>query len=309
MFNDTAEIIIAIILAIFVTMLVVDLINPQYGFFAKVNAGHVGIVDNMGKVADEALQPGFHFTSFFSKVVPVDARVQKVSGEMEAFSKDIQQVILSMSVNYCIKAERAGYLYKNIGMNYDKTLIAPRVQENTKAVIGDYTAETLIANREDISKKILQKMKADMKEYGIEITVVSIENIDFTDAFESAVEAKQVATQEKQRAKTQQEQQTMETEQAAARAKIEADSQAEVQRIQADAEAYSIRAKAEAEAEANEKIAKSLTEDLINYTEAQRWDGKLPETYMGDSSALPVISVADPFGRDLTDDWTTGESK
>ena len=304
--NEIVKVVIAAILVVFLILLIVDILNPQYGFFAKVNAGHVGIVDNMGKVEDEALQPGFHLTRFFSKVVPIDARVQKIDCELEAFSKDIQQTVLTMSVNYSIKAEKAGYLYKNVGMDYAKKLIVPRMQENTKVVVGDYTAETLIANREDISKKILTKMREDMSQYGIDITVISIENIDFTDAFESAVEAKQVATQEKQRARTQQEQQTMEAEQAASRAKIKADSAAEVQRIQADAEAYSVRVKAEAEAEANSQIAKSLTPDLIDYEKANRWDGKLPTTFMGDGSALPVFQVTDPFGNNLDDEFDEG---
>lgn len=280
----------AVLIAVFVILLIVDVVNPSYGFFAKVNAGHVGIVDNMGSVRDEALQPGFHVTGFFEKVVPVDARVQKASGELEAFSKDIQQVILKMSVNYNIQAEKAGTLYKTIGMNYADNMLAPRLLENTKAVIGDYTAETLIANREEISGKILTKMQADMAPYGIHVSVISIENIDFTDAFEAAVEAKQVATQEKQRARTQQEQQTMEAEQAAARDKIKAQSAAEISQIEADAEAYAIQARADAEAEANAKIAESLTESLIQYTQAQQWDGKLPSTYMGDGSALPIFA-------------------
>ena len=63
------------------------------------------------------------------------------------------------------------------------------------------------------------------------------------------------------------------------------------QKINADAEAYSIKTRAEAEADANDKIAKSLTEALIRYTEAQRWNGELPGTFLGSSDALPVINV------------------
>ncbi len=290
--------IFAIVLAAMILLgLFVDICVPQYGFFAKVGAGHVGIVDHFGEVEDKALQPGFHVVGFFEKVVPVDARIQKVSTQLEAFSSDIQQTILTMTVNFHISADKAGTLYKTIGMNYVDSLIMPRLMENTKAVVGGYTAETLVINREDISSKVLAKMKADMEQYGIEVTVISVENIDFTDAFESAVEAKQVATQEKQRAQTQQDQQTMEAEQAANRKKINANAEAEVAKVQADAEAYQTRVKAEAQAEANEKISNSLTEDLISYTQALNWDGKLPSTYMGDSSALPIISVnsSDPF--------------
>ena len=291
--------IFVMVLAITLTLgFFIDICVPQYGFFAKVNAGHVGIVDHFGKVEDKALQPGFHLTGFFHKVVPVDARIQKVTTQLEAFSSDIQQTVLTMTVNFHISADKAGTLYKSIGMNYVDSLIMPRLMENTKAVVGGYTAETLVINREDISSKVLEKMKKDMDQYGIEVTVISVENIDFTDAFESAVEAKQVATQEKQRAQTQQEQQTMEAQQAAERKKIEANANAEVAKVQADAEAYQTKVKAEAQAEANEKISNSLTEDLISYTQALNWNGQLPSTYLGTDSSIPIISIgsSDPFG-------------
>ena len=117
---------------------------------------------------------------------------------------------------------------------------------------------------------------------------ISIENIDFTDQYEAALEAKQVATQEKQRAKTLQEQQTMEAEQAAARDRIKAQAEAEVRQINADAEAYAIKTKAAAEAEANKQINASLTTELIDYTKVNKWDGKLP-TFNG--AATPIINM------------------
>lgn len=296
-----------VLVMVFLISLVVDIFNPQYGFFAKVQAGRVGIVDKMGKVKDEALQPGFHVTGFFEKVVEIDARVQKVTVELAAFSSDIQQTNIATSVNFNIQAEKAGTLYKTIGMNYVQNLIIPRLLENVKVTVGNYTAETLIENREDISIAVLEKMKKDMEPYGINVTVISIENIDFTDAFEAAVEAKQVATQEKKKAQTMQEQQTMEAEQEAKRNKIKAEAAADVVRTKADAEAYEKKVKAEAEAEANRKISETLTEDLIGYTKAQRWDGKLPYTYVGADDAVPIIQAGadlNPFIDDLeeTDD-------
>ena len=61
--------------------------------------------------------------------------------------------------------------------------------------------------------------------------------------------------------------------------------------IAADAEAYAITAKAAAEAEANQKVAESLTDELIEYTQAQLWDGKLPTTYVGSSDSLHVLNI------------------
>ena len=106
------------------------------------------------------------------------------------------------------------------------------------------------------------------------------------------MEAKQVAAQRKLQAEIEQEQKTMETQQQAQRQKIEADAKAEVLKINADAEAYSTKVKAEAEAEANQKIAQSLTENLILFTQVQQWNGELP-TYVSGSAAeaLPVLSL------------------
>jgi regulator of protease activity HflC (stomatin/prohibitin superfamily) len=101
--------------------------------------------------------------------------------------------------------------------------------------------------------------------YNIIVVSASIEDMDFTDAFTDAVEAKQVAEQNKLKAQTEAEQKV-----------IEADAQAAVKKTQADAEAYEIKVKAEAEAEANKKLAQSITQQLIDYKYYETWDGKLP---------------------------------
>jgi regulator of protease activity HflC (stomatin/prohibitin superfamily) len=267
--------------------MVIDIFNPSYGWFATVQAGHVGVVERFGQVRESTLQPGFHLTSYFEHVRPVDIRTQRHNYQTEAFSSDIQQVGLTIAVNENISPESAYKLYTTVGMNYLDNLLEPRLMENTKVVISKYTAESLIANREKLSSEVLVKMQTDMAQYGIYVSAISIENIDFTDAYEAAIEAKQVATQEKQRAKTVQEQQTMETEQKAARAKIEAQAAADVAKINADAEAYAVKIQAEAQAEANKKINESLTNELINYNQVNRWDGKLPTVT---SDTIPILN-------------------
>lgn len=270
---------------------VVDILTPTYGFFAKVDSGYVGIVTHFGKIKDKVLPAGFHFTGYFEHVHPINVRTQIKNGDVVAFSSDIQQVTLNVSINYNVTPEAANTLYKTISGDYFATLISPRVNENVKVVVSNYTAERLIASREVLSAEVLKLMREDLAPYGITATAISIENIDFTDAFENAVEAKQVATQEAQKARTQQDQQTMEAQQEATRKKIAAEAAAEVMRTEADAKAYEIRVQAEAEAEANQKIAASITDVLIEYVQAQNWDGKLPGTYVGSDDAVPIIST------------------
>ena len=285
-YGKIAMIALAVVLAI---GMLIDVLNPAYGWCATVPAGHVGVVEHFGQVKESTLQPGFHMTKYFEHVHPVDIRTQRHNYQTEAFSSDIQQVGLMIAVNENISPDAAYKIYTTVGMNYLENLLEPRLMENAKVVISKYTAESLIANREKLSAEVLVKMQKDMAEYGINVTAISIENIDFTDQYEAAIEAKQVATQEKQKAQTEQERMTMEAEQSAKRKKIEADAAAEVQKINADAEAYAITAKAEAEAEANKKLNSSITEQLVKYNQILRWNGQLP-TFMGGESTMPILN-------------------
>lgn len=258
----------------------------------SVPTGYTGIITTFGRVEDFTLDAGFNFKSPWQSVVLIDNREQRMTFSVQAFSADIQQVDLAGSVNFSVDKTNAMNLYRSVGRAYTDILVTPRLYENIKSVFSHYSAEELISERNKLSEEILAMMKNDMAGYGLNIISVSIENIDFTDAFTDAVEAKQVATQTFQRAQTEQQQATMEAQQAAERQKIAAQAQADVQKIQADADAYAITAKAEAEAKANEEVAASLTDALIKYTETLRWDGKLPTTMVGGDDAMPILSVA-----------------
>ena len=287
-YGKIAIIVLAVVLAL---GMIIDLLNPAYGWCATVPAGHVGVVEHFGQVKESTLQPGFHMTGYFEHVHPVDIRTQRHNYQTEAFSSDIQQVGLTIAVNENISPDAAYKIYTTVGMNYLENLLEPRLMENAKVVISKYTAESLIANREKLSAEVLVKMQADMAQYGIYVSAISIENIDFTDQYEAAIEAKQVATQEKQKAQTEQERMTMEETQQAERKRIAAQAAADVQKIDADAEAYALQVKAEAEAEANKKINQSLTTDLVEYKKILTWDGKLPTITSGGTPILNMSSL------------------
>ncbi len=273
--------------------LAVDSMGPTYGFFGKVPTGQVGILTVFGKVQDEVLEAGFHVKNPFAKITTMDVRTQKSSNNLSAFSSDIQQVSVVVSINYSVDKGTAMTLFQEVGTEYVSTLIEPRVNENVKVVVARYNAESLIEQREKLSDEILVLMQEDLKPYGITVTSVAIEDIDFTDAFTAAVEDKQVATQKKLTAETEEERKTMETKSEADRKVIMAEADAEIARIEADNDAYAITARAKAEAEANSLIADSLTQELIEYTEAVNWNGQLP-TFVGSDTILPIIDSLEP---------------
>lgn len=289
--NRGGGIALAIILVLILGVLI-DVLEPCYGFVGKVPTGHVGIITRFGEVKDDAVPEGRHFKPFFNKITNMSVRVQKMNCSLSAFSKDIQQVDTQIVVNYQVDGSVASQLFKTVGTNYDDVIIAPAVAESLKSVYAQYTAENLVNFRNELSVKVIEQLNANLAEYGIIIKDVSIIDIDFTDAFTNAVEAKQVATQTKLQAQTEQERITIEAEAEAKRKVIAAQAEAEVVKAKADAEAYAIREKATAEAEGNAAIAKSITNGLIDYQYAQNWDGKLPTTMLGGGDeVIPVLGT------------------
>ena len=259
---------------------------------ASVPTGYTGIVTTFGKVEDRTLEAGLHLKSPFQSIVTMDNREQKMAFVTEAFSSDIQQVDITGSINYAINKPTAMNLFKEVGTDYFNKLVSPRMLEITKGVFSKYTAENLVAYRQTLSEQIRDDLVTELAPYGINVISVSIENIDFTDAFTDAVEAKQVAAQKKLQAEIEQAQMTMETQQAAERQRISAEAKASVDKINADAEAYATRVRSEAEAEANKKIAESLTPELISFNGIKAWDGKLP-TFVagGNGSTMPILNL------------------
>lgn len=259
--------------------------------FATIPTGYTGIMTTFGKVNNRTLEAGLNFKAPWQKIVKMDNREQKVTFDFPAFSSDIQQVQVLGSFTFSINQNTAMNLYREVGTKYVDILVNPRVVENVKTVFSRYNAEELISSREVLSDEILNLLVEDLKDKGVNILSIAIEDIDFTDAFTNAIEEKQVATQNKLKAETEQAQKILEAEAEAERKKIEADAAAEIRKIEADAIAYETITKAEAEAEANYKIAESLTPEIIEKMYYDIWNGELP-TYMGGDSTT-MIQIPD----------------
>lgn len=264
-----------------------------WSVIAVVPTGYTGIKTTFGKVEDDAVSSGINIVAPWQDIITMDNRTQKVQLKTQAFSSDIQQVDITLSVNYNIDQKTAQVLYKTVGINYYENIMLPRIQENIKAIFSKYTAESLIEKRNILSDEVADMTASDMQSYGINVVSISIEDIDFTDAFTDAVEAKQVAAQKKLTAETEQAQKTMEEEAAAKRAIIAENAKAEQAIIAAKADLEVVQIQAEAslyagqrEAEMNLRIAEALTDDLIKYYWIKEWNGELPTTMLGENPSI-----------------------
>jgi regulator of protease activity HflC (stomatin/prohibitin superfamily) len=258
------------------------------GSFSKIPTGYTGIVTTFGRVENYTFDPGIHFKAPWQSVVKMDNRIQKHTIELSCFSQDIQEVNIKYTLNYQISSKDAMTIYATIGKDYFDTVITPNISEAVKVCTAKYTAESLVNDRSDLARVIEDFLTDALKNYNIFVIGTSIEDIDFTDAFTDAVEAKQVAQQNKLRAETEQAQATMEAEAKAKRDIIAAKAKAEQDVIAANADLEVVKIQSEAslyagqrEAEMNARIAENLTDDLISYYWIKQWNGLLPSTVLG----------------------------
>jgi len=265
------------------------------GVIKTVPTGNTGIVVTFGHIEEGTLDAGIHFMAPWKQVIKMDNRTQKESIEMACFSSDIQEVNIVYTINYQINKTNAQEIYRTIGTEYFDKIVRPKALEAVKAIFAKYNAENLIASRSTLSKEIEAILVDDLEAWNIQITATSIENIDFTDAFTDAVEAKQVAEQNKLRAETEQQQQILEAEAAAERQviKAQADADSSILAAKADAEVAKIAAdSAEYQGQKDAAIMSNLGTmlqkypELVQYYYVTNWNGNMPETILSDNANI-----------------------
>ena len=230
-----------------------------------VESGEVGVRVRFGKASNQPTHEGINLKiPFIEQIKKMNIRVQKIEVTTSSSSKDLQDVEMSLAVNYQIDKKKAVDLYKNVGSNYDEVILEPAIEEGIKAVTSKYTAEELITNRSEVSKQCREELDKKVSKYGLSINDFNITNFNFSKEFNKAIEEKQVAEQKVLTAK-----QELEKERIEAEKKI---------------------VKAEAEKRSNELKEESLTDNIIREKFIEKWDGHLPKV-TGSNNMLDINGI------------------
>ena len=254
-----------------------------------VNTGEVAVVRTLGEIKGTK-GPGISFAPWVTtKYIKYDTKVQNLEALTAAYSSDAQTMEVAMTIQYQILGDRVIDIATHYG---SLASLQSRIQsvaiEKTKSVLSSYKAMDIIANRAAISPAVEKAiMDAVGEEYCVDITTVVLTNIDFSDAFELAVEEKMIAEQAKLKADYENETKIAKAA-ADAEAKLKA-AQAEIEIAKAEAEAIKIAA--EAEAEANRIIEASLTDGIIEKILADNWDGELPKVVGGEGGYMLPTNI------------------
>ena len=209
---------------------------------------------SFGRITGTSLEPGLHFTAPWHFVKRIDNRVKHTETTTPCFSKDLQLLEIDLDILTVLQKDRAAMVYANVGMDYLQQ-VKPRVFEILKQEVSKYTAELVIENRGKIHQDVLQAARSRMEDL-VRFEDIVLTNIDFSDAYEKAIELKQVSQQQALQAKYELD-----------KAKVEAEKQIAT----AQGEAESIRIKGEA---LKNSPGMAILEAI------RKWDGKTPGTLL-----------------------------
>lgn len=234
----------------------------------QIDTGNRGVKTSWGKITStEPLTEGLYFYNpFGGSIVEYECKTQASVFEMSTYTKDMQTADLRVTVNFNVDPLNVIKLHQEIGRNYMDRVVNPAISNAVKDVVGQWNAAQLVSNRDKAAKDILILLNQNLAKSYINVTDVLLNNIDYSDTFENAIEAKVVATQKAEEAKNR-------------TVQVEEESKQIVLTAQAEAEAMKIKSN-----------ALSQNQNLVAYEAVQKWDGVLPVNIYG-SAPIPFLNI------------------
>ena len=250
----------AVIVVLFILFLIV--FQPM----TIVGVGERGVKVTLGQTSPVALEEGVHFVMpFISTVKKMNVKTVKANIATMAQSKDIQQARIVYVVNYNLQPENAPKMWRTVGRDYVSVVVMPTVEGIVKDTIGKWNAQDIVANREKVASEVLFKLNEKLGPKYINVSDFQITEIQYSQAFEQAIESKVTAEQEALKAKN------------------------KTVQVQEEARQKIIASEAEAKSMAIRAQALTQNKNLVEYEAVQKWDGKLPQYMMGNS--VPFVHL------------------
>lgn len=258
--------------------------------FTIVDAGHRGVVfSKTSGIKDRVLDEGFHFiVPFIDSVTDVEVRTKKVTIETGSTSLDQQIVNTIGTLNFHVSEEQANKLYQSVGLDYINRIISPALEGTIKSVMAKYPAVDLTRKREEVAIIIRDELAVKLRESYIIVDSFELNDIDFSDSFNLAIEAAVTAEKEVEQEKNKLSKRIVSKDIAI----VNAEAKKAERVLEAEGQAEATLLKARAEAEAIQLVQEKLdsSPEYIEYLRVTKWNGELPTTLLGESDVLLSVS-------------------
>lgn len=244
-----------------------------------IDQTEVGIVKTFGRI-DHTITGGLNFVNPISDTVEtMDLKVHVREAQFASYTKDAQPLTAAIEYQYEPHGEQAMQIVAQYG-SYEimETKLCAAVEERAKIVFARYGAMTLLENRSTLSAQVQTEVKELENLFPVNFTQVIVKDIDFSDAFEAAVEAKMQAEQNALRAEN-------EKQEAITRAEQER----EVARVEAEAAVLTAQGEADALKITREAL-EAMPDTWIAQLYLDKWNGVLPQFVTGDSGTSIMIT-------------------
>lgn len=221
-----------------ITLLVLILLLTS---FSMVDAGQVGVKSLFGRVSDEVLESGLHIENPLVRVHRFDIRTQNYTmssvqdegqqvgdDAIRVLSADGLEISMDVTVLYRVLPEAAPRILREVGKEYQDTIVRPVVRTKIRDVAVYYQAvDVYSTKREELQQRIFTSIEQDFAARGLVLEQLLIRNVTLPESVKAAIEAKINAEQESQKYEFLLQKEKKEAE----RKRIEAEGQRDSQRI------------------------------------------------------------------------------
>ncbi len=265
-------------------VLLVVLFSTAY----TIDEGERGVILRLGRVVGEA-GPGLHFKiPFINSVEKISVQIQKESFEktdvadtrLQTYSRDQQPATIAMAINYHVTDASAVYAQFGSLENMKQRVIISRAYDQLKTVFGQFDAADAIQKRTVLNAEVFEAIRKSVSG-PVVIDSVQIEDITFSQQYESAVELRMQAIVKQQQAEADKQKRIIDADALAYEVKSASDAKAHQIEVQGKAEAGAIQARGE---------ALRNNPALPTLVASEKWNGVLPTTMMP-GNTVPFINV------------------